>query len=131
SQAYEQALADAGIAYVLRGGEQYFARKEVKEAILMLRAARTTSSGRALPDVVREVLGYVGFTREPPGPGASRQKWESLNALVDLAEAHQTGQELPVPMETFLADLSDRAEHRFAPDVVGLTLASFPAAKGL
>jgi DNA helicase-2/ATP-dependent DNA helicase PcrA len=131
SPAYEQALTAAGIPYVLRGGERFFARKEVKEAVLMLKAARVTSTGRPLPEAVLEVLGSLGFTREPPGPGASRQKWESLKALVDLAEEHQAGQELPVPMEAFLDDLADRAEHQFAPDIEGVTLASFHAAKGL
>ncbi|UVI37610.1 ATP-dependent DNA helicase UvrD2 [Brevibacterium spongiae] len=131
SPAYEQALAAAGIPYVLRGGERFFARKEVKEAVLMLKAARATSSGQRLPEAVMEVLGSLGFTREPPGPGASRQRWESLKALVDLAEEHQAGQELPVPMATFIDDLADRAEHQFAPDIEGVTLASFHAAKGL
>ncbi|WP_169252082.1 ATP-dependent DNA helicase UvrD2 [Brevibacterium sp. 'Marine'] len=131
SPAYEQALAAAGIPYVLRGGERFFARKEVKEAVLMLKAARATSSGQRLPEAVMEVLGSLGFTREPPAAGAGRQRWESLKALVDLAEEHQRGQELPVPMEVFLSDLSDRAEHQFAPDIEGVTLASFHAAKGL
>lgn len=131
SPAYEQALAAAGIPYVLRGGERFFARKEVKEAVLMLKAARVTSSGQRLPEAVMEVLGSLGFTREPPAAGAGRQRWESLKALVDLAEEHQHGQELPVPMEVFLNDLSDRAEHQFAPDIEGVTLASFHAAKGL
>lgn len=131
SPAYEQALATAGIPYVLRGGERYFARKEVKEAILMLKAARATSSGRPLPEVVAEVLISLGYSTKPPAAGASRQKWESLKALVDLAETLQAGSELPVPLETFLADLSDRAEHQFAPDIEGVALASFHSAKGL
>ncbi|MGO2035706.1 MAG: ATP-dependent DNA helicase UvrD2 [Brevibacterium sp.] len=131
SPAYEQALAAAGIPYVLRGGERFFARKEVKEAVLLLKAARATSGGRALPEVVAEVLGSLGFTRQAPSAGAGRQKWESLKALVDLAEARQAEQELPVPLEAFLDDLADRAEHQFAPDIEGVTLASFHAAKGL
>lgn len=131
SPAYEQALAAAGIPYVLRGGERFFARKEVKEAVLMLKAARATSSGRPLPEVVAEVLISLGYSRAAPAAGAGRQKWESLKALVDLAETHQVKSELPVPLETFLADLNDRAEHQFAPDIEGVTLGSFHAAKGL
>ncbi|MGO2860068.1 MAG: ATP-dependent DNA helicase UvrD2 [Brevibacterium sp.] len=131
SPAYEQTLAAAGIPYVLRGGERFFARKEVKEAVLLLKAARATSGGRALPEVVAEVLGSLGFTRQAPSAGAGRQKWESLKALVDLAEARQAEQELPVPLGAFLDDLADRAEHQFAPDIEGVTLASFHAAKGL
>ncbi|WP_309131652.1 ATP-dependent DNA helicase UvrD2 [Brevibacterium sp.] len=131
SPAYEQALTKAGIPYVLRGGERFFARKEVKEAVLMLKAARVTSAGRPLPEVVAEVLVSLGYSRNPPGAGAARQKWESLKALVDLAETHQSASELPVPLDVFLADLADRAEHQFAPDIEGVTLASFHAAKGL
>lgn len=131
SPAYEQALATAGIPYVLRGGERFFARKEVKEAVLMLKAARVTAGGRRLPDVVLEVLGSLGFSQTPPAAGASRQKWESLKALLDLAETQQSRQDLPVRLEAFLDDLADRAEHQFAPDIEGVTLASFHAAKGL
>lgn len=131
SPAYEQALAAAGIPYVLRGGERFFARKEVKEAVLLLRAARATSGGRALPEVVAEVLGSLGYAKQAPSAGAGRQKWESLKALVDLAEARQAEHELPVPLQAFLDDLADRAEHQFAPDIEGVTLASFHAAKGL
>ncbi|RBP66312.1 Rep family ATP-dependent DNA helicase [Brevibacterium sanguinis] len=131
SPAYEQALTRAGIPYVLRGGERFFARREVKEAMLMLKAARATSTGRPLPEVVAEVLSSLGFTRNPPDGGAARQRWESLKALVDLAETHQSSSALPVPLEVFLADLADRAEHQFAPDIEGVTLASFHAAKGL
>ena len=51
SEAYEQALASAGIGYQLRGGERFFARKEVRDAILQLRAATRavaeTASARA------------------------------------------------------------------------------------
>ncbi|MCT1551099.1 ATP-dependent DNA helicase UvrD2 [Brevibacterium casei] len=131
SPAFEQALTAAGIPYVLRGGERFFARKEVKEGILMLRAARAAAGARPLPEIVAEVLASAGYTRTPPPAGASRQKWESLKALVDLAETHQAASELPVPLDAFLADLADRAEHQFAPDIEGVTLASFHAAKGL
>src|SRR5690606_19444429 len=39
SEAYEQALSDAGIGYLVRGGERFFARKEVRDAIVLLRGA--------------------------------------------------------------------------------------------
>ena len=37
SEAYEQALSEAGIAYLLRGGEKFFDRQEVKQAMVLLR----------------------------------------------------------------------------------------------
>ena len=39
SAAYEAALADAGVPYLVRGGERFFDRKEVREALLLLRGA--------------------------------------------------------------------------------------------
>ncbi|WP_240759302.1 ATP-dependent helicase, partial [Phytoactinopolyspora endophytica] len=39
SENYEQALADAGIAYVVRGAERFFDRAEVRQAAMLLRGA--------------------------------------------------------------------------------------------
>ena len=45
SEAFESALADAGVPYLVRGGERFFARKEVREAILLLRGAARGDDG--------------------------------------------------------------------------------------
>ena len=37
SATYEKALADAGVPYLVRGGERFFERPEVREARLLLR----------------------------------------------------------------------------------------------
>ncbi|MYM19442.1 UvrD-helicase domain-containing protein [Brevibacterium sp. 5221] len=132
SRALEEALANAGIAYVLRGGERYFARREVKEAMAMLRAARSARAPQPLPDAVAEVLASLGWTAAGPARGgALRERWESLSALVELARRLQSDRELPVPLAEFVAELEDRREHQFAPPVDGVTLASVHAAKGL
>ena len=39
SEVYEQALADLGISYQLKGAERFFERPEVREAGLLLRGA--------------------------------------------------------------------------------------------
>lgn len=132
SQAYEEALAARGITYVLRGGERFFARPEVKQALVMLNAATRTHGVGPLPEVVREVLENTGWSAAGESRvGAAREKWESLAAIVDLAEAMQADSEIPVPLETFVAELADRQEHQFAPPINGVTLASVHAAKGL
>ncbi len=61
SETYEQALAAAGIAYLVRGGERFFERREVREAVTLLRgAARSTDSAGDddddLPATVRHVF---------------------------------------------------------------------------
>jgi DNA helicase-2/ATP-dependent DNA helicase PcrA len=132
SETYEQALASADLPYVVRGGERFFARPEVREAVLLIRAGVRTAeaaedSGPA--DLVRGVLASVGWSSEPPsGSGAVRDKWESLSALVRLAEEVQARGGGPADLVT---ELDDRAAAQHAPAVDGVTLASLHAAKGL
>ncbi|HJQ00875.1 MAG TPA: UvrD-helicase domain-containing protein [Jatrophihabitans sp.] len=132
SQAYEQALAEAGIPYLLRGGEKFFERAEVRQALVLLRgAARADDGSVSLPQAVAEVLGSLGWHSEhPPDGGAARERWESLAALVNLAEqllVEQPGARL----DDFNADLAQRAAAQHAPTVQGVTLASLHSAKGL
>lgn len=132
SEVYEQALTDAGISYVLRGGERFFERAEVRQALVLLRgAARADDGSVPLPQSVAEVLSSVGWNLEHPPPGgAARERWESLAALVNLAEQFVT--ELPeARLDEFNADLEQRAASQHAPTVQGVTLASLHSAKGL
>ncbi len=170
SETYEQALAEAGIPYVVRGAERFFERPEVREAILLLRGAArsgsrsdtdpgqpadpgqlgdssppaeaagpTEAAGPAeavagagsLGQEVAAVLGSVGWSTQPPtGGGAARERWESLAALVrladEIAEAHPgTG------LRELLTELDERVAAQHVPTVEGVTLASLHAAKGL
>ncbi|HEU5033406.1 MAG TPA: ATP-dependent DNA helicase UvrD2 [Mycobacteriales bacterium] len=135
SEVYEAALAGAGVPYVLRGGERFFERPEVRQAMVLLRGAHRSASdelaGLALPAAVTEVLGAAGLTDEPPsGRGAAREKWDALRALVGLAEElHAT--DPTAGLEAFTAELAQRADAQHAPAVEGVTLASLHAAKGL
>ncbi|MEH0111076.1 ATP-dependent DNA helicase UvrD2 [Tersicoccus sp. MR15.9] len=152
SQAFEQALAAASIGYQLRGGERFFARREVREAILQLRAAAraldgangpgTNDPGAAddvaatpVPATVKDVLSSLGYQDEAPSQsGAVRERWESLAALVSLATeladeraAHGRRFELA----DLVRELDERAAAQHAPTVDGVTLASLHSAKGL
>jgi DNA helicase-2/ATP-dependent DNA helicase PcrA len=96
--------------------------------MIALRAAGEVSG--SLPEVVRSLLGRVGLTDEPPTGGSARERWESLLALVELAEefvAAVPGADLP----RFCAELDVRAEAQHPPTVEGVTLASLHASKGL
>jgi DNA helicase-2/ATP-dependent DNA helicase PcrA len=128
SEAYEQALASLGIPYLVRGGERFFERAEVRQAMIALRSAGERDG--SLPEVVRAVLGRVGLTDEPPTGGSARERWESLLALVELAEEFAAA----VPdadLPRFCAELDVRAEAQHPPTVEGVTLASLHASKGL
>jgi DNA helicase II / ATP-dependent DNA helicase PcrA len=132
SQVYEAALADAGVPYVLKGGERFFERPEVREAVLLLRgAAAGGSEPGALVPTVRDVLASVGWAehRPPPG-GAARDRWQSLAALVDLA-VDLVSEHPTLDLAGFVGHLAERANAQHAPTVQGVTLASMHAAKGL
>jgi DNA helicase-2/ATP-dependent DNA helicase PcrA len=133
SEPLEQALADVGMAYVLRGGERFFARKEVREAILLLRgqARSAVPDGESLGEQVRAVLAGAGWSQHPPSAGgAVREKWESLQALAGLAD--EVAQRRPAStIGDLVAELDERASAQHAPTVEGVTLASLHAAKGL
>jgi DNA helicase-2/ATP-dependent DNA helicase PcrA len=133
SEPLEQALADAGVAYLVRGGERFFARREVREAVMLLRgAARSSTPGEEeLGEEVRAVLAATGWSAEPPAAsGAVRDRWESLQALAVLADEIADAR----PGSTLadvVAELDERASAQHAPSVEGVTLASLHAAKGL
>ena len=135
SQPLEQALAEAGVGYVLRGGERFFGRPEVRSAVLLLRgAARADDGTTPLPEAVRAVLAGGGWSSTPPagtaGAGAVRDRWESLQALAVLAD--QVAAARPqARMADLVAELDERAAAQHAPVVDGVTLSSLHAAKGL
>lgn len=129
SEVFEQALAEAGIGYQVRGGERFFARPEVRQAIRALRTAQV--AGGPLVEAVDYVLQALGMTAEPPpGGGAARQRWESLKALAGLAE-ELAAVEPEAGLDRFVVELDQRAEAQHPPPVQGVTLASLHAAKGL
>ena len=130
SEAFEQALSDAGVGYVVRGGERFFQRKEVRDAIVLLRGARLAAQGRAMPEVVRETLALAGWSEQPPAArGAVRERWDAMQALVALAD--DLAQRRDAGMTELLKDLEERSSAQHAPTVEGVTLASLHAAKGL
>ncbi|MFD5571579.1 ATP-dependent DNA helicase UvrD2 [Streptomyces cadmiisoli] len=138
SETYEQALADAGIPYQLRGAERFFDRPEVRKAGLALRGAARFGGNDALldetvdlPSQVRAVLSGEGWTTTPPaGSGAVRERWESLAALVNLAHDFATARP-DATLGDLVAELDERANAQHAPTVQGVTLASLHSAKGL
>jgi DNA helicase-2/ATP-dependent DNA helicase PcrA len=132
SAGLEQALTEAGIAYLVRGGERFFARKEVRDSILLLRgAARASDGSTPMPEEARAVLAATGWSAQPPaGGGAVRERWESLQALATLADDLAAAQP-EARLADLVAELEERASAQHAPTVEGVTLASLHAAKGL
>ncbi|WP_308294803.1 ATP-dependent DNA helicase UvrD2 [Streptomyces sp. JJ66] len=138
SEVYEQALTDAGVPYQVHGAERFFDRPEIRQAGVLLRGAARAgandprlAAAEGLAAQVRAVLGGAGWEPRPPaGSGTARDRWESLAALVRLAE--EVAKARPsATLTDFVAELSQRAAAQHAPTVEGVTLASLHAAKGL
>jgi len=116
-----RALDARGIPFQVRGGERFFQRVEVRAALRALRAAAASGPGTDLVADVHAVLGPQGLSAEPPGGNAARARWESLRALVELAEdlvATVSDADLP----RFVTELETRAEAAHPPVVQGVTL---------
>ncbi len=132
TQGHEQALAEAGVSFQIRGAERFFERAEVRQAVGLLRAAARSAAADDDPAAaVRPVLSGLGLSRDAPaGRGQARDRWESLNALAGLADEFFAAR----PRATLAdlgADLALRRELGQAPAAGGVTLASLHAAKGL
>ena len=132
SERFEEALAARGIPYVIRGAARFFDRGEVRQAITLVRgAARSGEASGPVADAVEAVLSQMGHSTQPPeGRGEVRNRWESLQALVDLAG--DFGRERPdADLGAFVDDLDRRAGEQHAPVADAVTVATIHSAKGL
>jgi len=142
SPAIEQALADRNIPYLVRGGERFYERPEVRQALLSLRTAARAMDGAERGSGVeqmKEVLLALGWTQQPPdGAGALRERWESLAALLSVAEdmsaaagAPAGGSPQSLTLPEVSAELDRRAEAQHVPAAQGVTVCTLHSAKGL
>ena len=117
----------------MRGGERFFSRKEVRDAIVLMRgAARSDDGSVPLPDLARDVLLGAGWTRQaahqrrraPANAGSRCRRWPRSPTTCSPST-----REARLP--ALVRELEERASAQHAPTVQGVTLASFHAAKGL
>lgn len=136
SPLFESALAQAGIPFTVRGGEGFYDRPEVRQVIGTLTERSRRDPGEGAVDACRDVLTRIGWTEQPPsGQGRVRERWESLAAVLALAEDVASAQVATgagtASLGTFVEELTARAqaEHPLSSD--GVTLSTLHAAKGL
>ncbi|HEX3826259.1 MAG TPA: ATP-dependent DNA helicase UvrD2 [Sporichthyaceae bacterium] len=141
SVAYEQALAERGIGFVVRGGEKFFQRPEVKAAMTRLRgAARARAVGADADDPgddqdlvsqARALLSDAGLVAgRAAGSGAVGERAEALAALLRIAE-DLAAAEPSADLTRFVAELDARSADAQVPVLDCVTLASLHSAKGL
>ena len=139
SEPFEVAFAEANIGYVLRGAERFFERPEVREAIVRMRghAVAGASGGAAehtdadgLVEQVEAVLAGMGWlSTGPASGGATRERWESLAAVLGLA--HEVAASGRSTMLELVGEFERRAQLSHAPTADGVTVTTLHSAKGL
>jgi DNA helicase II / ATP-dependent DNA helicase PcrA len=130
SEVYEEALTEVGVAFQVRGGEGFFSRQEIRQALLALQRAAERDVQGELPEVVRQLLEPLGLTGEPPPGVRARERWEALSALAELVD-EEVAVRPGLDLRALVVELRQRADARHPPVVQGVTLASLHAAKGL
>jgi DNA helicase II / ATP-dependent DNA helicase PcrA len=130
SEVYEEALTEAAIPFQVRGGEGFFTRQEIRQALQALQRAAERGAGGDSAQVVREILEPLGLTRDPPPGTRARERWEALTALAELVD-EEVARRPELDVRGLVAELRLRADARHPPVVQGVTLASLHAAKGL
>jgi DNA helicase-2/ATP-dependent DNA helicase PcrA len=128
SEAIEHALTQAGIDYQVRGGERFFNRPEIQNAIRAVRAEAVSRTDKPLYQSVTDIVRSLGWqTQQPSDKGSAREKWESLNSFLAITEELAEGSTIA----DFAKELDERQRSQHEPVKAAVTLSTIHAAKGL
>ncbi|MSS45379.1 ATP-dependent DNA helicase UvrD2 [Cutibacterium sp. WCA-380-WT-3A] len=126
----ETALAERSIPYLVRGSERFYDRGEVRCSLDALAQLVADEPGAdPLPAFDQLLVAHGWSTTAPEGEGDIRQRWESLQALHDLAVSHVN--DGVTTLEGLAAVFSRRAATQEPPVGDAVTLATLHASKGL
>jgi len=124
----EAALRRFDVPVQSRADSRFFDQPEVRQAIMLLRGASVSISDEPLFKSVSDVLRGLGWRQDPPeGGGAERARWQSMTALLGLAEEAPAG----TTLGDFVRELQRRQEQQHEPTRQAVTLSTLHAAKGL
>jgi DNA helicase-2/ATP-dependent DNA helicase PcrA len=128
SEGIENALSKLDVDFQVRGGQRFFSRPEIQSAIRAVRAESVVTTDKPLYQAVSDICRSLGWqTQQPTERGSSREKWESLNSLLAIAD------ELPAnsTMSDYAKELDERQRSQHEPIKSAVTLTTIHAAKGL
>lgn len=128
SEPIENALTQLGVNYQVRGGERFFSRLEVQQAMQAIRVESLGKTDKPLYQAVTEIMRSLGWqSQAPQAKGAPYERWEALNALVQIVDEVTEISTL----EDFAKELDERQRSQHEPLKPSVTLATIHAAKGL
>jgi DNA helicase-2/ATP-dependent DNA helicase PcrA len=128
SEPIENALTHLGVTYQVRGGERFFSRTEVQQAMQAIRVEALSASDKGLYHAVTDIMRSLGWqSQSPQTQGAAYDRWEALNSLVQIVD------EMPenATLDDFAKELDERQRSQHEPLKPSITLATIHAAKGL
>ena len=129
--AIEDALTRAGIGFTVRG-QRFFDRREIREALTLMRRARLEETGEALAAAIErlfvERLGLDDVAADTGSEG--RERAASLELLLDILE-DLAESDSGLTLDAALAELDSRREAEGAASTDGVNLLTYHRAKGL
>jgi DNA helicase II / ATP-dependent DNA helicase PcrA len=127
----EDALTRAGIAFTVRG-QRFFGRREVREALALLRRIRPTELGSALVDSMERLfVAELGLDDVAGDAGQEgRERAASLELLLGIVDDLADGDD-ELAIDAVLAELDRRNEAEASTSADGVNLLTYHRAKGL
>ena len=127
SELFESELGRHGVEYVVRGGQRFFQRPEIQSAIRVIRAEAATGTDKKTFEAVTDIIRSLGWSAKEPTDANLREKWESLNSLLEIAD--ELGES--ASLSELARELDERARSQHEPTRAAVTLATIHSAKGL
>ena len=119
---YERALAEAGIAFQVKGQGRFFRRPEVMQAMSAIRALGVGELEEPLFAAVSNIVSQLGWSSKP----SSDERWLALQWFVDVLD------ELGEPsLDEYVRELAERERSGHEPQRDAVTLATVHGTKGL
>lgn len=120
-EVFEKQLADHQIAYQVRGQGRFFAKPEIRQALMAIRALSVTDGKAAVFEKVSEVLRSLGWSAAPGQQASNPLDW-FLTVLEELGNPS---------LEEYLRELDERERSGHEPSADAITLATVHGTKGL
>lgn len=128
SESIENALAKQNIDTQVRGGQRFFNRPEIQNAIRAVRAEAVSPTDKPLYQAISDICRSLGWqTQQPTERGSDREKWESLNSFLAISDEMPEG----TTILDFAKELDERQRSQHEPVKASVTLSTIHAAKGL
>ncbi len=118
----ESALRDLGLAIQVRGAGRFFAKPEIAQAMIAIRALGVSESDKPLFAQISDVVSSLGWRSNGEG-----EKWANLNWFFDVLD--ELGES--VSTADYIRELQERERSGHEPMADAITLSTVHSTKGL